>query len=77
MRSSQRSWPTWSALPRYAGHDTATLQAQREDGELERENKRVELDAAIINRGAQSVFARKSHGTSKRSTSVRTTCGSS
>lgn len=59
MRSSQRSWPTWSALPRYAGHDTATLQAQREDGELEREDKRLELDAAIANRGAQSVLARK------------------
>ena len=33
--------------------------AQRDTGELEREDKRLELDAAISNRGPNSALARK------------------
>ena len=43
----------------YAGQDTEALQAQRDTGELEREDKRLELDAAISNRGPNSALARK------------------
>ena len=43
----------------YAGQDTKALQAQRDTGELEREDKRLELDAAISNRGPNSALARK------------------
>ena len=43
----------------YAGQDTEALQAQSDTGELEREDKRLELDAAISNRGPNSALARK------------------
>ena len=43
----------------YAGQDTEVLQAQRDTGELEREDKRLERDAAISNRGPNSALARK------------------
>ena len=43
----------------YTEHDTEALQAQRDAGELEREDKRLELDAAIANRGVNSALARK------------------
>ncbi len=43
----------------YAGQDTEALQAQRDTGELERETKRLELDAALSNRGPNSALARK------------------
>lgn len=43
----------------YAEDDTEALRAMRETGELERENVRLELDAAITNRGERSVLARQ------------------
>jgi hypothetical protein len=43
----------------YTELDTETLQAKRDAGELEREDKRLELDAAITNRGTNSALARK------------------
>jgi len=43
----------------YANITTEDLQAQRETGELEREDARLALDQAIATRGAQSVLARK------------------
>ena len=43
----------------YAEKDTEALRAEREVGELERENKRLDLDAAVENRGERSALARQ------------------
>jgi hypothetical protein len=43
----------------YAELDLEALQAKREDGEIEREDKRLELDAAKLNRGERSPLVRR------------------
>ena len=43
----------------YADKDTEALLAEREQGELQREDMRIELDTAIANRGPRSALARK------------------
>ena len=58
-RLHERSLAELESSAPYANITTEDLQAQRETGELEREDARLALDQAIATRGAQSVLARK------------------